>query len=160
HEYHVAALTCIEQFDKPGSRCFRDLAGRNQKQMIEQNLAIRLWIENGMIDCHASLSKNVRHVFRPAGIVRVDLALFHLRTKIKPVARWKLVLHPQIFPKLEGLILMAGRADPPEAQSLKKRDENLFDEVVFAGVVKKFDKLLSLLNLLLRERAGCLRKCC
>jgi hypothetical protein len=55
---------------------------------------------------------------------------------------------------------MPCRAHPSESEALKERNEDFFNEIVFAGFLKERCQLLSLLDLLWRQWAGYLRKRC
>lgn len=73
---------------------------------------------------------------------------------MEPVARRELEFHPEILAEFQRFVLMPCRAHPSEAEALKKRNEDLFDEVVLAGSIEERRQLLSLLDLQLGERAG------
>lgn len=53
------------------------------------------------------------------------------------MASWQLILHPKVFAELQGLVFMAGWANAPECHSLKERNENAFDKLIFAGGIKE-----------------------
>src|SRR5690242_15022977 len=150
----MASLSRIELPHQPASRRFRDLAGRNQEQVVQQDITVRLGVKDRMIDCHARLIEHARYVLCPARVVRVYLVLLDLGAKVDPVAGRELEFHPQIFPEFQRFVLMPCRTDTPEAEALKKWNKNLFNEFVLAGSIEERRQLLSLLDLRLGERAG------
>src|SRR5689334_14353804 len=111
-----------------------------------------------MIDSHACLAEYSGNILATTRAVGVDFVLLHLSAEVQPMACRELVFHPQVLPKFEAFVLMAGWTDATEAEALKKWNENLFNEVVLAGPVKERCQLLSLLDLLLGKRAGKLRE--
>jgi hypothetical protein len=90
----------------------------------------------------------------PTRVIRVDLVLLYLRTRIEPVARRELEFHPEVFPELWRFVLVPCRAHPSEAEALKKWNEDLFDKVVFAGSIEERRQLLCLLDLLFEREGG------
>ena len=58
HENYLSTLACVKLFRQPVLGRFRDLSCRNDEQVVEQDLAIHLRVEDGMVEGHASLIQN------------------------------------------------------------------------------------------------------
>ena len=85
HENHVSSHAGVQLLDEPRLRCSCDLAGGNDEDMIEEHLAVRVRIEDWMLDRHLCLRQNVRNVLAPPHATGVDLLFLYLCAKVEPV---------------------------------------------------------------------------
>ena len=87
HENHVSPHPRIQLLHKPRLRGAGDCAGGNDEDVIKEHLAVRVRIEDRMLDRHFRLSEDVRNVLAPSEATGVDLLFLDLRAEVEPVPR-------------------------------------------------------------------------
>jgi hypothetical protein len=94
HKNDVSALTHVQVFNDPAPGCTSYFACSDEEDMVEENLSIRIRIEDRMINRHLCLCENIGCIVSPTCSARVDLLAFDLGAEVKPVTGRKLILHP------------------------------------------------------------------
>lgn len=152
HEYDVASLARVQRLPYESASRSRNLASRDDEDVIEEHPSVGLGVEDGVPHGHLRLGQNLGRVVGGALAGGVDLVSLDLSTEVDPVAGGKLILHPEVLPELQRLFAVACRRHPLESKPLEQRDDQSLGKVMLAGGVQERRNPLSLGDLLWRER--------
>src|SRR6185312_6658805 len=65
-----------------------------QGHVVQQDLAVSVWVKNWMVYCHFGLRQNGGNIVSTACASGIDLIALDLCAEVEPVSCRKLILHP------------------------------------------------------------------
>ena len=126
HENDMAPLDRIKLLYEPCPRSAGNLSRGNQIKVIQQDLPVRVGIEDGMVDSHSRLVQNGRDVVISTRSAGINLVPLDLGAEIYPMTCWQLVFHPEILAELERLLRVTAGADPVKSRAAETAGPALF----------------------------------